>query len=141
MRDGYDPEPKIAAYVPPGVKAAQSSRLAASTIPAGIPPGAPPPLFQHEVVQKPRRRGGGAGGKQAAPEGNGEDGEMEALAACVEKAELDPVKMIKKLEKKLREIDEIFKKAADLRTQEQLDKAARKAEIAAELSNLKNRHV
>lgn len=66
---------------------------------------------------------------------------MEALAACVEKAELDPVKMIKKLEKKLREIDEIFKKAADLRTQEQLDKAARKAEIAAELSNLKNRHV
>lgn len=65
---------------------------------------------------------------------------MSALAASVEKVGLDPVKVIKKLDKKLREIEEIEKKPVDARTTEQVEKVGRKGGIAAELTELRRLH-
>lgn len=156
LRDGYTPQNEVPVYVP---RAVLNSRLP-KTIP-GLSPGAHVPahepdhqpshraalsltqghsalpVVQAETTKKPPRRRGG-GGKDC--EGAEIDAEVSALAASVEKVELDPVKVIKKLDKKLREIEEIEKKPVDARTTEQMEKVGRKGGIAAELTELRRLH-
>jgi len=142
VKEGYVPPDEMGAYVPAAARALKSRGV------PGLPPGAPPPA--PEPPKKPRRRAK----KEGSVEGADKDTEIlsseietalnlaptEIIASAAPVADADPAKAVKRLEKKLREIQEIEKKALDgvSLTPEQVEKMSKKESLMEELSVLKD---
>ena len=137
VKAGYLPQDEVESYVPAAALAAQRKGI------PGLPPGAPPPTDAKED-KKPRRRA-----KKSSTSAS-EDAEdkvalemaTDAVAALGVQpvAEADPTKVVKKLEKKLREIAEIEKKLSDGNplTPEQQEKLGKKMQITAKLNEIRS---
>lgn len=148
VREGHIPQDEIAAYVPAAAKASRSR------IP-GLPVGAPTPVEPIALEKKPRRRA-----KPSTSEtidGNEEQTIFSAMRSMKVSTDSNGVsatndsapnetaadlgKLIKKLGKKIREIDEIAKKSSDPSapplTPEQQEKLSKRDLIIAEIEKLK----
>ena len=137
VKAGYLPQDEVESYVPAAALAAQRKGI------PGAPPGAPPPAEAKEGEKKPRRRA-----KKSSTSSDGADDKdaieeaTDAVAALAVQpvAETDPAKVVKKLEKKLREIAEIEIKHShgNPLTPEQQEKLGKKDAITAELNEIRS---
>lgn len=143
VKEGYVPQDEVAAYVPSAARALKSRGI------PGLPPGAPP-VEPKETPKKPRRRGKKEGG--AAEIDDEIEGQVDAVAGKVESvlsfteptaAAVDatavdnsPSKVLKRLMKKVREIQELEKKAPESLTTEQTEKLSKKDALMAEIALL-----
>ena len=139
VKEGYVPPDEAAAYVPAGARAVKSRGI------PGMPVGAPASAAPQAKQPKPTKKAG----TEAGAGGQGDDlaGKLETvltLAASAASApavvDADPGKVLKRLEKKMREIEELENKPREGLNPEQIEKLSKKVNIEEEIRALKAEH-
>ena len=142
VKEGYVPPDEVAAYVPAGARAVKSRGI------PGMPVGAPASAAPQAKQPKPTKKAG----TEAGAGGQGDDlaGKLETVLTLAASAaspasapaavDADPGKVLKRLEKKMREIEELEKKPREGLNPEQIEKLSKKVNIEEEIRALKAEH-